>query len=443
MRTDEADGVGRLARVALRGGTDRIHEIHQGIADRAFRAVGPAGRPVQFAHDAMSGLAYSTVRLALGAGARAAGGLASLRVDGRDLDTGRPGRVALAILNGAHGDLLQREAPALALDMSVRVAGRAVPPDGGALREAFPDATGRLAVFLHGLTETEDSWGWGAQRHHGDRSVTFGSRLCQDLGLTPVHLRYNTGLHISENGRALDTLLAGLVEEWPVPVQDVVLIGHSMGGLVARSALHQAGGGTADAHAWTGLVRDTITLGSPHLGAPLERGVHRLSAQLARLPETRPLAKLLTLRSVGIKDLRRGTLVETDWSGHDLDGLTPGPHTYVPLHDGARHFVVLATLSRDPGGRLADLLGDLLVPPRSASGDTGDDDRLAFPPDHVHRIGGMHHQDLLGHPLVYARIREWLQERPEGPRPGGARGAAGALSRHSGADAVTAVVLGR
>ena len=417
MRAEEIDGLGRLARVGLRGGTDRVHEVHQGIADRTFRAVGPVGRPVQLAHDTLSGLTYSAVRLALGAGARAVGGVASLRADGGDLDAGRAGRVALAILNGAHGDLLQREAPALALRMSVRVAGRPVPPEAGTLRAAFADATGRLAVFLHGLTETEDSWGWGAQRHHGDASVTFGRLLRQDLGLTPVHLRYNTGLHISDNGRALDALLDALVQRWPVPVQDVVLIGHSMGGLVARSALHHAGGGTADARGWTTRVRDTITLGSPHLGAPLERGVHRLAARLARQPETRPLAKLLTLRSVGIKDLRRGTLVEADWTGRDLDALAAGPHTSVPLHDGARHFVVLATLSRNPEGRLADLLGDLLVPPRSASGDTGDDDRLAFPPDHVHRIGGLHHQDLLGHPLVYTRIRGWLEDRPGGPRP--------------------------
>jgi len=200
-------------------------------------------------------------------------------------------------------------------------------------------------------------------------------------------------------------------------VQDVVLIGHSMGGLVARSALHQAHGGTAEAHRWTTLVRDTVTLGSPHLGAPLERGVHRLTERLARLPETRPLARLLTLRSAGIKDLRHGTLVEQDWSGRDLDALAPGPHTHVPLHDGARHFVVLATLSRDPASRLADLLGDLLVPPRSATGDTGDHDRLAFPPDHVHRLGGLHHFDLLDHPAIYERIRRWLVERPEGARP--------------------------
>ena len=417
MRADEAQDAGRLARVTLRGSTTRIHELHQGIADRAFRAVGPAGRPVQVVHDAISDLSYSGVRLALGVGARAVGTVASLRVSGRDLDAGRAGRVALAVLNGAHGDLVAREAPALASAMSVRVDGRAVPVAPAALAAAFPGTGGRIAVFLHGLTETEDSWGYGAERHHGDPAVTYGSQLQRDLGLTPVYLRYNTGLHISENGRSLDALLGALVEAWPVPVQDLVLVGHSMGGLVARSALHHAGSGTTEARGWTRLVRDTVTLGSPHLGAPLERGVHRLTAQLDRLPETRPLARLLTLRSVGIKDLRRGTLVEADWTGRDLDALTPGAHTHVPLHDGARHFVVLVTLSRNPAGRTADLLGDLLVPPRSASGDTGDDDRLAFPPDHVHRIGGMHHFDLLNHPLIYARIRAWLEERPEGPRP--------------------------
>jgi pimeloyl-ACP methyl ester carboxylesterase len=417
MRADEIDGVSRLARVTLRGSTSRIHEVHQGIADRAFRAVGPVGRPVQVVHDAIAGLSYSSVRLALGAGARAVGGVAALRASGRDLDAERGGRVALAVLNGAHGDLLRREAPALATAMSVRVDGRAVPLATADLRAAFPDGNGRLAVFLHGLTETEDSWRYGSVKHHGRPDVTYGTLLQRDLGLTPVFLRYNTGLHISENGRALDFLLAALVEAWPQPVQDVVLVGHSMGGLVARSALHQAGGGTPEARGWTHLVRDTVTLGTPHLGAPLERGVHRLTGQLSRVPETRPLARLLNLRSVGIKDLRRGTLVDADWTDRDLDALGPADHTHVPLHDGARHFVVLVTLSRNPSGRFADLLGDLLVPPRSATGDTGGDDRLAFPPDNVHRLGGLHHFDLLNHPRIYEQIRRWLVERPEGPRP--------------------------
>jgi pimeloyl-ACP methyl ester carboxylesterase len=416
MRADEAQGLSELGRLTMRGTTTRIAELHRGIADRAFGAVGPAGAPVKAVHDAVSGLAYSSVRLALGAGARAAGLVGALRADGVSLDDGRAG-AALGILNGAHGDLVARAAPALAVPMSVRANGRNVPLTRAGLSAAFPDASGRLAVFLHGLTETEGSWCFRAERHHGARDITYGTLLHRDLGLTPVFLRYNTGLHISDNGRSLAALMAALVEAWPVPVQDVVLVGHSMGGLVARSGLHQAGGGTPDAQPWTALVRDTITLGTPHLGAPLERGVHRLTATLARLPETRPLAAVLAQRSVGIKDLRRGTLVEADWTGRDLDAVGRAEHTAVPLFDGARHFVVLATVTRNPEGPLADLLGDLLVMPRSAMGDTGDDDRLAFPPDAVHRVGGIHHLDLLNHPRVYAQLKRWLVERPEGARP--------------------------
>jgi pimeloyl-ACP methyl ester carboxylesterase len=338
----------------------------------------------------------------------------ALRADGVSLDVGRAG-AALGVLNGAHGDTVARAAPALAVRMSVRAAGRDVPLTTEALAEAFPGASGRLVVFLHGLTETEAAWGFRSARHHGAPGVTFGALLERDLGRTAVFLRYNTGLHVSDNGRELALLLGALVAAWPVPVEDVVLIGHSMGGLVARSALHQAGSGTPDGRPWTTLVRDTITLGTPHLGAPLERGAHALTHTLARLPETRPLATLLALRSVGIKDLRRGTLVESDWAGRDLDAPGPAAHTHVPLCGGARHLVVVATLAQDPSGRLGAVVGDLLVPAASALGDTGDVDRLAFPPDAVARLGGLSHLDLLDHPRVYRQVLRWLSDRPEEP----------------------------
>lgn len=420
MRAEEIRDAAALARLALRGTTSRIHELHQGIAGRTFRAIGPAAAPVRMVHDAITGVTYGSVRLALGAGARAVGAAAALRgSDGNGVADAPRGPAVLSVLNGATGDLVQREAPSLALDMTVRSTGRTVPLEPDALGAAFPGTTGRLVVFLHGLTESERSWEYRGQRHSGSPGVTYGTLLRDELGLTPVYLRYNSGLHVSDNGRSLAALLTELVVAWPVPVQDIVLIGHSMGGLVARSALHQAGGGTPEAQNWTTSVRDTITLGSPHLGAPLERGVHRLTAALTLLPETRPLARLLTLRSVGIKDLRRGTLLEQDWTGRDLDALGPSEHTHVPLSDGARHFVVASTLSRDPVSRVADLFGDLMVSPNSATGDTGTTERLAFPPDQVHRIGGLHHLDLLNHPLVYERIRQWLEQRPEGLRPEG------------------------
>lgn len=412
MKADEVRDLSRLVGITLAGGTARIAEVHDGIAGRAFGPLGRLGSPVKVVHDAVASTAYRGVGLALQSAARGAGLAAAAVSDGRGLDETPAARVGLSILNGAHGDLVSREAPTLALAMTVRAGGRDVPLDRAAVHAAFARASSRLVVFLHGLTEHEGAWCFRAATHHGRRDTTYGTLLERDIGVTPVFLRYNTGLHISDNGRALSDLLASLVALWPVRAEDVVLIGHSMGGLVARSALHLARSGTPDAEPWTELVRDTVTLGAPHLGAPLERSVHRLTHTLARLPETRPIARLLATRSVGIKDLRHGTLVEDDWTGRDLDSRTGGRHTHVPLHDGARHFVVLATLAREQDSPTSRLLGDLLVPPRSALGDTGDDARLAFPLDHVHHVGGLHHFDLLNHPLVYERIRAWLLQRP-------------------------------
>ena len=412
MRADEARDLGRLGGVTLAGGTRRVAEVHSGISGRVFRLVGPVGAPVRVLHDGISAGVYAGVRTGLYAAARAAGTVQAVRADGEPLDRRPRARVALAVLNGAHGDTLQRVAPSLALPMTVRLAGADVALDRKALREAYPEARPTVVVLLHGLTEDESAWCYRSEQHHGRRGVTFGGLLERDLGCTSVFVRYNTGLHISDNGRSLDDLLQRLVDTWPVEVRDLVLVGHSMGGLVARSALHQAHGGLDDARPWTRLVRDTVTLGSPHLGAPLERAVHRLAGVLRRVPETRAIASLLSLRSVGIKDLRHGTLVELDWAGRDLDAAERGPRTHVPLLDGARHFVVLATLTRDPDAPIANVIGDLLVPPRSAIGDGPDGERLGFPADHVHRLGGLHHFHLLSHPAVYEQLRRWLCDRP-------------------------------
>jgi pimeloyl-ACP methyl ester carboxylesterase len=413
LRAQEVVGVCRLAGVAIGGGVCRVQQMHAGIAGRAFAGVGPVARPVHVVHELTASATYGTVRVAVHLASVVAAGITARTVAGPSLDDNRSARIALAILNGVYGDTVVREAPALATLMTVRQRGRPVPLEPEAVHEAFPTASGQLVVFLHGLTETEGAWCFKSTRHHGRADVSYGTLLQQHLGLTPVFVRYNTGLHISDNGRLLADLLDRLVEAWPVPVQDLVLIGHSMGGLVARSALHQSRGGTEVARAWTRHVHDTITLGTPHLGAPLERAVHALTHTLATAPETRPLATVLAARSAGIKDLRRGTLVEADWTARDLDDAAPGRHTHVPLHDGARHFAVLATLTPDPHARTADLLGDVMVPPRSACGDSRDDSRLAFPSDHVHRLGRLHHLDLLNHPKVYQQIRRWLTDRPD------------------------------
>jgi pimeloyl-ACP methyl ester carboxylesterase len=314
------------------------------------------------------------------------------------------GGLALAAINGYAGDALAAEGSPLAIELALRLGGHDVAPEPAALAAAFPDATSRLAIFLHGLVETEDSWrlppigrGRGVRR-------SYGERLRDDLGYTPLTVRYNTGRHISDNGRALAELLESAVAAWPVHVNEVILVGHSMGGLVARSACHWA---EQSGLTWTGRVRHVFTLGSPHLGADLEKGVSVLGWALSRLPETAPFGRVVNGRSVGIKDLRYGSLAEADWLGHDLDEYLRDRCQEVPFLPDAAYYFIGATRSPEPVGRL---LGDLLVRLPSASGAGKEGARsIPFEVDKGCHLEGLTHFDLLNHPAVYEQILAWLR----------------------------------
>ena len=187
-------------------------------------------------------------------------------------------------------------------------------------------------------------------------------------------------------------------------VEQIALIGHSMGGLVARSACHQ---GALEEAPWTRLVRHVISLGTPHMGAPLEQGTHYLSAALSSLPETRPFGAVLRRRSAGIRDLRQGSLVDADWRGLDPDALRAVACEEVPLLEGATHCFVAATVTRSEAHPVGRLLGDWLVLVPSASGRSRRR-RIPFELEHGMHVGGTNHLALLNHPQVYERLRGWL-----------------------------------
>jgi pimeloyl-ACP methyl ester carboxylesterase len=401
---DELRSLTRLAFEELSGAAGGLHGFHLAISTRAFRASGPGALPARALHDAISAGVYGGVGGAarlLGVAAQAGVAATGAR-DGRSLSTSPRGALVLGVLNGLVGDQLADEQSDLQEPMSVRLEGRRVELDDEALAAAFPDATPRLVVFLHGLMETEFAWRLGA----GPGGHTYGSRLHDELGYTPVELRYNTGRHISENGRSLADLMEELVDEWPVEVEDIALVGHSMGGLVARSGCYQA---AERCDGWISRVRHVVSLGTPHMGAPLAEGVHWAASLLQAVPETRPLARLLRRRSAGIRDLRQGSLVDEDWRDRDPDALAAVACREVPLLEGATHCFVAATVTssdRHPVGRL---IGDWLVLAPSASGRSRAR-RIPFDAEHGMKLGGTNHIALLNHPAVYEQLRRWLTE---------------------------------
>jgi pimeloyl-ACP methyl ester carboxylesterase len=289
--------------------------------------------------------------------------------------------------------------------MAVRTDGRDVPLERSALAAAFPQAGERVVVFVHGLCGSEHSWIPTA-----GPELSFGARLESDLGWTPVFIRYNSGLHISESGRSLAGLLEELLRAWPVPVIELALVGHSMGGLVCRSACHY---GQAAGDAWTSRLRHVFCLGSPHLGAPLEKTANAAAVALGLVAETRPFARLLNLRSVGIKDLRFGALVEDDWQGRDPDAFLADTCSDVALLPAVRYHAIAATVTASARHPVGHVFGDLLVRLPSASGE-GRRRRIGFDFEPRHRLGGLHHFHLLHHPAVYELIREALASGPGG-----------------------------
>jgi pimeloyl-ACP methyl ester carboxylesterase len=403
------EAVGALAGDALAAGGKLIKDMHEGIAGRPFGVLGPWAAPVRVIHDGVSKAVYGGVQdglhRAAERGARAAARRAPL--DGSPIDSRPRGSLVLGALNGFYGDHLAARHRELALSMEIRRHGERVPAEPEALRAAFPDATSRIVVFAHGLCETDTAWRIAARGADGSDRRTYGERLQDELSFTPVYLRYNTGLHVSDNGRALARLLEALVSHWPVGVEELVLVGHSMGGLVARSACHY---GEEEGMRFTASIRHVFCLGTPHLGADLEKGANLLSWALSRLPETRGMANLLNARSRGIKDLRFGSCVEDDWCDCDPDEFLRDRCQEVPFLPDANYYFVCSNLYR---GRFGALLGDLLVRVPSASGrGSGKGRRIPFEVDNGHEVTGLNHFDLLNHPAVYEQLRTWITRRP-------------------------------
>jgi pimeloyl-ACP methyl ester carboxylesterase len=344
-----------------------VRDVHRAVARRVFKLTFPVSLPTRLVHDGISSAVYGVI----GTGLRTTESVLDTAHrrgrGGPELESLRVGRRGTAIVNGLIGAALAQESHPMAIEMTARVDGRDVTD----FAADYPDATGDVVVFLHGLTEDDESWRWGAV----PGGPTYAERLRADTSWTPVLLRYNTGLSVIRNGELLSDLLSRLVREWPTRVRRIALVGHSMGGLVALAACQHAGCEQQPPLEWTTNLKHVVCLGTPHLGAPLEQLVYHGARLLSVLPESTPFATILNTRSAGILDLRQAVL--------DCQPL-----------EGVRYHCFSASLR----GPLGLLVGDLLVRPASAVG----------------RIPGATFQ-LLNHPEVYADLRRRLSSDPPDP----------------------------
>jgi len=312
-----------------------------------------------------------------------------------------------AIINGLYGDYLDKKENALDLGMRFRHQGKILPMHKDSLKQTFPDATAKVCIFVHGLMCTEWLWQIAAEKFYGDPSVNFGSQLKADLGYTPLFVRYNTGRHISENGQRFSDLLSELIDSYPIKIEEIVLIGHSMGGLVSRSAAYY---GNKENAAWINRLRHVFCVGSPHLGAPLEKAVNMLGSLLRAFNTagTQAPAQILNSRSAGIKDLRFGYTVDDEWNDKDPDAFMSDNRLTLPMVDGVGYYYIAATITDDPTHPMGILLGDIMVRVPSAAGHTADPERrIPFRSGLI--FTGMDHLHMANHPDVYKVIRSFIE----------------------------------
>jgi triacylglycerol lipase len=397
-----------------------VDGVRRGVARLTFDGIRGTNRAVQALGDRSIAIATKAVRTATGFDVVPAEGSEASPPNASPHGAAPSGidawvERAESALNGVVGDFLEARGNPLATGMRLRHAGRNLELGKEQLRAALPGASGKLVIFVHGLGCSDSVWLPGTRPSApAHPPVSFGGELARAHGYTSLYLRYNSGLHVSTNGRELARLLAELHAAYPVPIESIAIVGHSMGGLVARSAAHHA---DERGEAWLAKLEHVLSIGTPHFGAPLARAGHIVSSLAARFDTaaTQVSAKVLRARSAGIKDLSFGALLDTDWrddwreNGRDgqaegsLFAADSGPCRFV---EGVAYGYIAARF-RPAGTRAAEWIGDLLVHLPSASGHHANPTRrIPFHMGHV--VDGAHHVGLTTHPDVYRQLERFL-----------------------------------
>jgi hypothetical protein len=413
LKASDLRAAAQLATLATQG----VANITEGVHQAVLSTLGSSGGQREGQTGGLTGMVYATVRgvtQLVGMGVAAA--LSPLEASAQALldqlspagpsnQASTPEREAvLAALNGVLGDQLHSTGNPLATTMALRYRGVALDFTGelnaGHACAALADATDKLLVVIHGLCMNDLQWEAGGHNH--------ATLLAQRLGYTPVYLRYNTGLHTSQNGELLERLLSQLVQAWPVPLKRLSVLVHSMGGLVIRSAVASATT-RETAPAWLQQLSDIVFLGTPHHGAPLEQAGNWVDVILGSTPYSKPFAKLGQLRSAGITDLRHGNLRPSDWQDTDRFQRAADARLPTPLPPGVACYAVAATVVVQRSKLSQRVIGDGLVPLPSALGQHPDPaHRLQFAAAARHIALETNHMQLLSRPEIGEQLVQWL-----------------------------------
>jgi pimeloyl-ACP methyl ester carboxylesterase len=308
------------------------------------------------------------------------------------------------IINGLQGDSLSDNGHPAVVKMSFRHNSRDIEP------EKIPEIlnmgieSGQWIILVHGLMNDETIWKSGPK----DLIVRMGTFFEDQKRANVIYLRYNTGRHISQNGRDLSSLIEELIEIHGNKIKDLVLTGHSMGGLVIRSACYYAG---ILKHSWVQKLKTVFLIGVPNEGSYLAKIAYMTQYFLRKIDpsQNQSIAKFFDLRSNGIKDLSFGFLVDEDWQNPAYENEKVISATRVYPIEGVNYHLIAATMTEKKNkSKLAVLFGDGLVEKKSALSQLFKDKQAKSGQVEFKLFEGENHLSLLESKLVHSYVAECL-----------------------------------
>ena len=394
-KESELQGITHLITDATIGVTDLVEKMHKQVVHPPFLP----STPIQNLITNIAGITFKSVKWSAKIiGASISKILELLTPVIGNIKSSDAKEKTLSILNGVVGDYLVETENPLAIKMQFRYQSKVLQIDKKSVQESYPNCTGKILLIIHGSCMNDIQW---TRKNHNHAEI-----LSEELQKTPIYLNYNSGKHISTNGKDLNENLEKLIENWPVPVEEIVIIAHSMGGLVTRSAIYYA---EQNQNNWIPHLKKVAFLGTPHHGSPVERIGNYLDLVLASVPYLKPFASLGKIRSAGVTDLRYGNLIDEDWQHFDRFKLKGDQRKHIPLSTEIEFYSIAAVIGKENSKSKTKILGDTLVDVKSAFGQHKNTDKnLLFKNEHTFIAFENNHLDVLSNPKITEKLKGWL-----------------------------------
>jgi hypothetical protein len=322
------------------------------------------------------------------------------------------GQLGQSLLNGMIGEYLEKENNPLAIQMGFFHQSQKLSLDCQLAQQLDCPLSNKVVIFVHGLTNLETVWDYPAEgssnasivNHYIDVCFSpvnktspenYGKKLQEEFGFTPFYLRYNTGLSLEKNGRNFSAQLSKLFKNYPIKIDDLMLIGFSMGGGLLSHAQYSA---QKNNQAWLKVLSKCMYLGDSSENSLLAN-ILQLSGDFLRHTPIRYINFLADWF-----DYRSKRLQTNENKENDFDLKRRRSREFALFVESSRHYFVNGNLTRK-GQNIYNRSIEDLNPKQKNS----DSSRATPPRSQSVHLEGISPIRLAHSNRVYSLISRWVK----------------------------------